>query len=68
MKHNVMPSIVQIESSELKQLVNEVRETVATGLTQVNARRKSTPGFGIVDLWNIQRSMKSASTCRKFLQ
>lgn len=32
MKSNVMPSIVQIEANELRQLVTEVRETVAAGI------------------------------------
>ncbi len=60
MKSNVMPSIVQIEANELKQLVNEVKETVATGLVQVNNKKASAPRFGVVDLWNIHRNMKSA--------
>ena len=61
MKSNVMPSIVQIEANDLKQLVSEVKETVATGLVQVNNNQETVkPRFGIVDLWNIHRNMKSA--------
>ncbi len=59
MKSNVMPSIVKIEAKELKKLVSEVRETVATNLTNVNPIKKSTKRFGIVDLWNIRRGMKT---------
>jgi hypothetical protein len=61
MKSNVMPSIVQIEANELKQLVSEVKETVATEMIRVNNAPKSVkPRFGVVDLWNIHRNMKSA--------
>lgn len=65
MKSNVMPSIVKIEANELKQLVNEVRETVATGLIQVSRKKRATQSFGIVDLWNIQRGMKTATASRR---
>ena len=34
MKHNVMPSIVQMGQEELKQLVQEVKETVATEMSK----------------------------------
>ena len=66
MKSNVMPSIVQMEANEFKHLVTEVRETVATGLIKVNSA-KSTPiaSFGIVDLWNIRRRMKTAGLARR---
>ena len=64
MKSNVMPSIVQIEANELKQLVTEVRETVATGIISVN--RVKTTSFGIVDLWNIRRSRRTARLARRW--
>ena len=60
-----MPSIVQIEVNQLKQLVSEVRETVATGIV-VNNAKKTTPSFGIVDLWNIRRGMKTARLVRRW--
>lgn len=61
MKNNVMQSIVQIEANDLKNLVSEVKETVATGLIKVNsAKSTATTSFGIVDLWNIRRGMKTA--------
>ena len=59
MKSDVMPSIVQMEAEVLRQLVTEVRETIATDMKPVKATR---PSFGIVDLWNIRRKMKSAKT------
>ena len=57
MKTNLMPSIVQMEVEVFNNLVKEVKETVATG---VATKEKSAPVFGAVDLWNIQRNMKSA--------
>ena len=66
MKSNVMPSIVQIEANELKQLVTEVKETVATGLVQVNRVKTNTTSFGIVDLWNIRRGAKFARLARRW--
>ena len=60
MKSNVMPSIVQIEANQLKQLVSEVKETVATEMIKVNTVRKATPKFGVIDMWNIHRNRKSA--------
>lgn len=65
MKSNVMPSIVQIEASQLKHLVTEVKETVATGIINVNGLSKKRASFGIVDLWNIQRRSKTANTARR---
>lgn len=65
MKTNVMPSIVQMEANQLKSLLTEVKETVATGIVPVK-RVKSTGNFGIVDLWNIQRNAKTASLGRRW--
>ncbi|MES1222753.1 MAG: hypothetical protein ABUT20_45085 [Bacteroidota bacterium] len=58
MNSNVMPSIVQMEEDVLRQLVTEVKETVATDFQTRETAKK--PSFGILDLWNIQRKMKSA--------
>jgi hypothetical protein len=56
MKNDVMPSIVQMEPGVLKNLVTEVKETVATGI--VLPKPKKT--FGAADLWNIRRNARSA--------
>ena len=67
MKSNVMQSIVQIEANDLKNLVSEVKETVATGLIKVNsAKSTATTSFGIVDLWNIRRSRRTARLARRW--
>jgi hypothetical protein len=58
MNSNVMPSIVQMERKVLNKLVTEVKETLATDIEFPKVKKSS---FGIVDLWNIQRNMKSAN-------
>jgi len=55
---NVMPSIVQLEVEVFNNLVKEVRETVATGVALPGTRK---PVFRVIDLWSIQRKMKSAT-------
>ena len=58
MKSDVMPSIVRMEAEVLRQLVTEVRETVAMDYNRAKVTKASS--FGVVDLWSIQRKMKSA--------
>ena len=58
MKTNLMPSIVQLEVEVYNNLVKEVKETVATGFAPEMANK---PVFAAVDLWSIQRKMKSAT-------
>ena len=57
MKSDLLPSVVQMEAEVLRNLVNEVKETVATDLRSTGNTRAN---FGVVDLWNIQRNRKSA--------
>ena len=59
MKNDVMPSIVQMETKALRHLVKEVKETVATSLVLPTAKQTNS-SFGIVDLWNLRRNMKTA--------
>ncbi len=64
MNSNVMPSIVKMEQEVLEQLLStaDVKETIAT---DVNFAKNQNRAFGIVDLWNIQRNMKSARKISK---
>jgi hypothetical protein len=64
MNTNVMPSVIQIESESLKQLITEVKETLATdiNLTPTSAKSKK---FGIADLWNCQKNVRTAISMRK---
>ena len=56
-----MHSYVQMEPAILKNLVTEVRETVATDL-EFSRTRKNT--FGVVRLWNIRRNSRYAAHAR----
>lgn len=59
MKSDVMPSIVQMEFGVLKNLLTEVKETLATDIKLPQSRK---PSFGVADLWNIRRNAKLASS------
>jgi hypothetical protein len=59
MKNDVMPSIVQMEPAVLKELLKEVKETVATGIKLPKTQKRS---FGVNDLWNIRRNARTAQS------
>ena len=61
MKLDVKPSVIQMEDETFKQLVAEVKETVASIDLPLQEKRS----FGLVDLWNIRRNYRSASTMLK---
>ena len=65
MNSNVMPSIVQIEKGDLKQLVTQVKETLATNINLQPTRIKNKK-FGIVDMWNCQRNLRTAVSMRRY--
>lgn len=65
MKNDVMPSVVQMDADELKNLLTEVKETVATDPMVIGysmPEKKANASFGIADLWNVRRTAKSASS------
>lgn len=64
MNSNVMPSIVQIEEESLRQLVTEVKETIATNIS-FDPKAAKQKKFGIADLWNCQRNIRTAVSMRK---
>jgi len=59
-----MPSIIQIEKENLKQLVTQVKETLATNINLQPTKIKNKK-FGIVDMWNCQRNMRTAVSMRR---
>jgi hypothetical protein len=59
MKNDVMPSIVQMGKDELKVLLTEVKETVATDFVMPETSKKQS--FSAAELWNIRRNARSAS-------
>jgi len=62
MKSDAVQSIVQMEPRILRQLVTEVRETVATGIEFPKTNKSS---FGIVDMWNIRKNGRHAGRGRR---
>ena len=56
MNSNATNSIINMEPEELKELVKEVKETVAT-----NAKQE----FSAADLWRIQKLMRTAQSSRR---
>ncbi|NCI48548.1 hypothetical protein GWC95_01345 [Sediminibacterium roseum] len=48
--------------AQLDNLVKEVKETVAVNVAQVNQKN----AFGVVDLWNLERSRKTRIARRHF--
>lgn len=60
MKHDVMPSIVRVDPEVLQTLMAEVKETVAHYFEAPAAVKQK--GFTQVDMWNIRKNVKSAST------
>ena len=48
--------------NQLENLVTEVKETVAVNVAQVNQKN----AFGVVDLWNLERSRKTRTARRHF--
>lgn len=65
MNSNLSTSIVQIEKENLQKLVEEVKETLATDLNH-NTLGFKQRSFGLVDLWNRQRSTRTATLLRKY--
>ena len=62
MKSDVMDSRVQMEPATLKQLVTEVKETVAT---EVATSKESKSSFGLVDMWNMRKHGRYAGKPRQ---
>ena len=56
MKSITMPKTVQLSEEIKKELLHEVKETLATGIKVKNKKR-----FTAADLWNLQRNSRSAS-------
>jgi translation elongation factor EF-1beta len=65
MNSNVMPSIVNIEKDKLRKLVEEVKETLATDV-KTDTAGTNQKSFGIVDLWNRHKSLRTAFSLRRY--
>ena len=53
-----VPSIVQIEERELRQLLNQVEETVATNVPEFRKTPKKRK-FGVVDMWHCRKQSRT---------
>lgn len=56
MKSIVMPKKVQLNEDIKKQLLHEVKETLAPDISEKKQKR-----FTAANLWNLQRNSRSAS-------
>jgi len=66
MNSNVTNSIIDMENEELRNLVNQVQETVATSVdTEDNTTSKNT--FASASLWSIHKTKRSAQSRRATL-
>jgi hypothetical protein len=65
MKSNVMPAIVQIGTEQLRELMTEVKETLAMDYQPKVAVIKQR-SFGVTDLWNCRKNMRTAKSLRRF--
>jgi hypothetical protein len=54
MKHDVMPSIVQMDAEVLKRLTTEVREVLATDIELTGQKKR----FTALNLWKIHQNKK----------
>ena len=54
MKSIVMPKTVQLDEEIKKQLLHEVKETLATDINVKNRKR-----FTAADMWNLKRNIRT---------
>jgi hypothetical protein len=66
MNSNAKHSIIKMEEDELKQLMTEVKETVATGISLEKKPAKQTV-FGTAQLWHIQKMKKGIAARKTFI-
>ena len=57
MKSDVRTAIVQMDRELLKNLVKEVKETVASDYPMPKNKK---PTFGAIDMWKIRRNARTA--------
>ena len=65
MTSKAMPSIIQLEEERLKQLMTEVKETIAIDINIQNAEVKDKK-FSVTDMWNSQRNLRTADSRRRY--
>ena len=58
MKFDERSSVIQMKGETFRQLVTEVKETIAIVDLPEPAKRS----FGVIDMWNIRRNARSAAS------
>ena len=61
MKSDLMGVGTPINKKDLKDLLNETKETLATDVKIISNHRS----FGLLDLWNIQKRQRTGSSMRR---
>ena len=61
MKSDSMGVGTPINKKDLKDLLNETKETLATDVKIISNNRS----FGLLDLWNIQKRQRTGSSMRR---
>lgn len=64
MKSDVMTSVIQMDDATLKNLLTEVKETVAKNIYMAPKDQKQ---FVAAELWNIQRKLQPAASRIRFI-
>lgn len=59
MNTDSMHKVVRLDENELQQLIQEVKETLASSPIYESESEKNL--FTAVDMWNVQRQVRSAS-------
>jgi len=62
MNSNVTDSIIDMENEEWSNLINQVKETVATDVDTDKTTEKNT--FAAASLWSIQKTKRAAQSRR----
>jgi hypothetical protein len=64
MTSKATPSIIQMGEENLRLLITEVKETIASDINEQSAEFKNKK-FGIADMWNSQRNVRTAVSRRR---
>lgn len=65
MTNQVKRSVISMEQDELKNLVSEVKETIAHEVQ--NSTENNTPQLSAADLWNIQKNRRQRTIRRNLI-
>ncbi len=64
MRNDTKTAVVQMEANVLAELLTEVKETIASDIN-MNVLVAKKNRYGIVDLWNMRRNIRTANNRRR---